>query len=276
MEYKNISNFKVSVIGLGTHLIGGKAEADYSKDKEYIELIKKAAELGINHIDTAEIYGNGHSEEIIGKAIKDLDRKELFIASKVCSANLKHDDLLNSLKNSLKRLQTNYLDLYYVHYPNPEISLKETMNALEEAMHKKMIRNIGLSNFSSQLLEEAQSYLKDFSISAVQVEYNLLKQEAKETLLPFCKSKNIILVSYRPLAKGQIVSMKNDEIDLLSKKYNKTKAQIALNWLVQQENVIAIPKVSNFDHLTENIDSLNFKIKKEDLEKLSVIKPNLN
>ena len=112
MNYVNIGGHKVSVIGFGTHLIGGKAEADYSQDEHYIGLIRKAISLGVNHIDTAEVYGRGHSEEIIGQAIHRVDRNKIFLASKVWGDNLSHDNLFKSLNASIRKLGVEYIDLY--------------------------------------------------------------------------------------------------------------------------------------------------------------------
>ncbi len=276
MEYIEIGNDKVSVIGLGTHLIGGKSEPDFSRDNSYVELIRKAISLGINHIDTAEIYGKGHAEEIIGKAIEIVDRKKVFIASKVWTANLRRFDLISSLKATLRRLKTNYLDLYYIHRPNPEIDLRETMEVMEEAKSIGLIRNIGLSNFSQQLIEEAQSYLKDSNVAAIQVEYNLLNREAG-TLLDFCEKNKITLVAYKPLLRGKLAELSIPEVEFICRKYNKTPVQVALNWLVLQKNVIVIPRISSFEHLTENLGSLGWKLRDDDFNQLSSIKqPNIN
>jgi diketogulonate reductase-like aldo/keto reductase len=131
MEYKTLSgNFEIPVIGLGTWGIGGYMEADFSKDEEAIDAIKQAISLGYSHIDTAEVYGAGHTEELIGKAIKNIDRSTLIITSKVFATHLHYDDVVFSCKKSLERLQTNYIDIYLIHSPNTTIPLKETMDAL--------------------------------------------------------------------------------------------------------------------------------------------------
>jgi diketogulonate reductase-like aldo/keto reductase len=131
MEYKTLSgNFEIPVIGLGTWGIGGYMEADFSKDEEAIDAIKQAISLGYSHIDTAEVYGAGHTEELIGKAIKNIDRSTLIITSKVFATHLHYDDVVFSCKKSLERLQANYIDIYLIHAPNPTIPLKETMDAL--------------------------------------------------------------------------------------------------------------------------------------------------
>lgn len=143
MDYKTLTdNFKIPVIGLGTWGIGGFMETDSSKDKEAIQAIKDAIELGYSHIDTAELYGAGHTEELIGNAIKDLDRSKLIITSKVFKTNLKHDDVIASCKKSLEKLQTDFIDIYLIHAPNPEIPLEETMKAMDYLVEQGMVKYV--------------------------------------------------------------------------------------------------------------------------------------
>src|SRR3989344_5308838 len=148
MKNKKLSNgLKIPAIAIGTCLIGGNdyGPPDYSHDEEYIKVIKDSIKLGFNHIDTAEMYGGNHTEELIGKAIKGFDRKKLFITTKVSPENLRYKDLINSAKNSLKRLETNYIDLYLIHRPNPEISIEETMKAMNFLVDNNLVKNIGVS-----------------------------------------------------------------------------------------------------------------------------------
>ena len=139
MEYKTISGIKIPVLGLGTWLIGGASEADYTNDEQAGQSIKKAIDLGYRHIDTAAYYGNGHCEELVGEAIRDYKRDSLFITSKVWTTNLKYNDSVNSAKNSLKRLGTDYLDLLLIHSPSFTIPIAETMRASDYLMDQKII-----------------------------------------------------------------------------------------------------------------------------------------
>jgi len=140
MDYKTpTDNSKIPVIGLGTWEIGGFMETDSSRDKEAVQAIKNAIKLGYSHIDTAELYGDGHTEELIGNAIKDLDRSKLIITSKVFKTNLKYDEVIISCKKSLEKLHTDYIDIYLIHAPNPEIPLKETMKAMDYLVEQGMI-----------------------------------------------------------------------------------------------------------------------------------------
>lgn len=138
---------EVSNIGLGTYGMGGKTLPDYKNDSGEIEAIKYAIKNNINLIDTAEYYSGGHSEELIGKAIKDFNREDIFIISKVWPTHLHYDDVIKSAKASLKRLDTDYIDLYLIHWPNPKIPVKETLDAMDELMKNGLIKNIGVSNF---------------------------------------------------------------------------------------------------------------------------------
>ena len=169
MSFKQLgrTNVKLPTIGMGTWEIGGERERDDSHDKESIAAIRKAIELGIHLIDTAELYGDGHCEEVVGEAIKPFSREELFIVSKVWHNHLHHDDVIKAAENSLKRLQTDWIDLYLIHWPNPEVPLIETMQALEKLVERKLIRFIGVSNFDISEVEEANRLAKTFIIDGV-------------------------------------------------------------------------------------------------------------
>lgn len=267
------NGFELPVIGLGTWLMGGGLEADYSRDKEEIRAIKTALELGYTHIDTAEGYAVGHTEELVGKAIKGFDRSKLFIATKVTKTNLKPDDLKKSLRLSLKRLQTDYVDLYMPHSPSKEIPLSETMPVFDKFVKEGLIRNIGVSNFTAKLLDEAMKYTKS-PIVANQIEFSLMTREqgkyggnhSMETkTLPFCQKNDVFVVAERPIERG-LVTKPHKIMDRLAKKYGKTKAQIALNWLISKNNVVAIPKASKKSHLTENLGAIGWKMEENDYQ----------
>jgi diketogulonate reductase-like aldo/keto reductase len=271
IELKNRN--KIPNFGLGTWHIGGTITPDYSEDDKYITIIKKAIDLGYRLIDTAEIYGNGHSEEIIGQAIKGYDRQKLFIISKVWPTNLKYYNLINACKGSLKRLNTDYIDLYLIHSPNSDIDIKETMAALNYLKEKGYIKSIGVSNFYVNDLKKAIKYSKE-PIVVNQIEYSLFAKNRgkfidsmESKIIPFCKQNNIKIISYSPLFNGKIESQNNKLLEELEKKYNKTKNQIALNWLIQK-GTIPIPKASTLKHLKENLDSLYFKLEEKDIKKL--------
>ena len=270
MEYKTISGIKLPVLGFGTWEIGGRFEADESEKNKGIEIIKNAIELGFTHIDTSEIYGSGLTEEIVGEAISSFDRKKLFITSKLWHTHLNYDDAISSLNKSLKRLKTDYLDLYFVHKPGTNMNLEQTMMAFEQMHSKKLIRNIGLSNFTKKQVTEAQKYLSNSRISALQNEYSLLCRD--EDALEICEKQNMIFIAYRPLMKGRLARPGIKLLDEMAKKYNKTQAQIALNWLLSNPKIVAIPKSSTKQHLLDNLGAIGWKMGKEDYAALDKIK----
>jgi len=270
MEYHEIaSGVEIPKIGLGTWGMGGKQIEDKRWDEETITAIKMAIDLGLTHIDTAEYYGAGHCEELVGEAIQLYDRESIFLTTKVWRTNLHHDDLLKSMKNSLRRLKQDYVDLYLIHWPNYQIPLKETMQALEKCVTEGYTKYIGVSNFSQSLIQEAQSHLKDNYLIANQTEFSLLDQKPRTELLPYLQETNRTLIAYSPLGKGLLTKIENKTLTETAKKYDKTKTQTALNWLISQENVVAIPKSSNPIHLMEFMDSTNWRIKLEDMMELT-------
>ena len=160
MEYKKIGSVKIPALGLGTWEIGGRFESDSSKKSYWVKIIKEAIELGFTHIDTSEVYGNGLTEEIIGEAISSFDRKKLLITGKLWHTHLNYGDAIESLNASLERLKTDYIDFYLIHKPGTQMNLEQTMSAFEYLHEQKLIRFIGLSNFSRQQFFEAEKYLK--------------------------------------------------------------------------------------------------------------------
>jgi diketogulonate reductase-like aldo/keto reductase len=142
------------------------------------------------------------------------------------------------------------------------------MRGLEHCVEQGYTRFIGVSNFSSSLQAEAQSYLKEHRLVANQVEYSLIYQNPKAELLPYCQSKDVTLVAYTPLAKGRLAKPGNRTLDEMADKYGKTPAQISLNWLISQKKVAAIPKASKVEHLKDNIGALGWKLKREDSDRV--------
>jgi len=271
VEYRElVEGIKIPVLGLGTWQIGGGMIADSSRDEEEVAALRTGIELGMTHIDTAENYAAGHCEELVGEAIKPYKREDLFITTKVWPNHLRRDDLLASMKGSLSRLDLEYVDLYLIHWPNPSVPLRETMGALEECAEEGHTRFIGLSNFSAPLMEEAKSYLLEHRLVADQVEYNLIDQHPKGELLPYCQKNDVMLIAYTPLARGSLARLRNNiELDEVAEKYGKTPGQVALNWLIFQDKVVAIPKASKIEHLKENVGAVGWKLRKEDFEKLT-------
>ena len=261
------SEVKIPGIGMGTWGIGGWGAPDTSRDEEAVEALQRGIQLGMWLIDTAEIYGRGHSEELVGKAIRDFARDQVFIVSKVDSNHLRHDDLIQACQRSLYRLQTDYIDLYLVHSPNYRIPLKETMTSMEELVKQGMTRFIGVSNFPLNLMKEAQSYLAKTDIQANQVKYNLKCRYDERDLLPYCQKEGITLMAYTPLEEGSLAI--NQILKDAGQAYGKTATQMALNWLICQDNVVTIPKAINTKHLEENAETMGWRMAQQDFQRLS-------
>lgn len=261
--------FRMPVFGMGTWTIGGKKTRDPENDDEKdARSIQYALGQGVTHIDTAESYAGGHTEELIGQAIKDHNRKKLFLTSKVAAAHLRYDEVLDALHASLKRLQTDYLDLYVVHQPNPDIPIAQAMKAMDRLVSEKLVKHIGVSNFTIQRFEEAQFYA-DNKLEVNQLHYSLIYREAqKKELVEYSENNDIFLIAYEPLERGQVLKKGGKLLDEMSGKYKKTPAQIAINWLISQANVVTISKTSDPDHLKENLGAIGWDMKPEDIETL--------
>ena len=265
---KTLKNgFALPELGLGTWLVGGKHEPDFSKDKEEIAAIKAAIESGITHIDTAEVYGIGHAEELIGQAVKGHDRKELFITSKIWDPQTP-ENIVRACKDSLKRLGTGYLDLYLLNHYSGEHSLEHAVKTLDRLVGDKLVKHIGVSNFTKEHLEEAQSYTKN-KIVCNQVYYNLVAREPEASgLLEYCQKNDVMLVAYRPVEKGALLEGVPQIMEDMCVKYQKTPAQIAINWLTSQTNVVTLVKTSNVVHLKENVGAVGWHLTEGDVELL--------
>ncbi|MBW2334259.1 MAG: aldo/keto reductase [Deltaproteobacteria bacterium] len=268
MRYKTLGDTteSIPVIGQGTMGIGGYLESGVNGDQKCIDAIRFGIDLGMMFIDTAENYGKGHSEEVIGHAIKSI-REKVFIATKVAPEHLVYDEVIRACERSLRRLSTDYIDLYQIHWPNPAISIEETMEAMKYLKEQGKIRFIGVSNFSLQQIRESiEIFGKEGHIS-VQSEYNLFDRSIEHDILPFCEKNDLLTIAYSPLDQGYI-AQDNSRIEILesiAQKYDRTRAQIVLNWLVSHPNMIAIPKAVNAEHIRQNAAAADFDIDHADI-----------
>ncbi|MBB5253655.1 aldo/keto reductase [Sulfurisphaera ohwakuensis] len=262
---KKFKWFSISPLALGTWGMGGGYwSADYSNDENDIKAIVKAIELGITAIDTAEMYGNGHAEELVGKAIKNFKREELFIITKVWPNHAKYEDVIKSAIASSKRLGT-YIDLYFLHWPS-NVPICETIKAFEDLVDKGVIRYFGLSNFKWKEIEKASECVKKYEIVAVENHYSLWDRGDEETL-EYANKKGLLYLAYTPIEKGRI---KNDKfLSEIAKKYNKTPIQVALNWYIKIPSLVPIVKSSNISHIEENVGALGWELSDEDWKKIN-------
>lgn len=262
MELKELgaAGVKLPEIGLGTWQYNGGTEP-----------LRKGIALGAFLIDTAEMYG---TEDIVGEAVKG-QRHQVFIATKVSGSHLRYDEILRAAENSLRRLGTDYIDLYQIHWPDPRVPIRETMRAMETLVDMGKVRFIGVSNFSVPDLEEAQASMSKHKIVSNQVKYSLLRREIEDSLLPYCKKNNITVIAYSPLAKGGLTSKPllshRRAMSVLQKiavETGKSLAQVALNWCNCKPGVIAIPKSDKIERIIENCQASGWKLSAEQVEAL--------
>ncbi|MEM4211660.1 MAG: aldo/keto reductase [Nitrososphaerota archaeon] len=298
------TGLKISQIGIGSWQIGSKYWGwgrEYS-EQETIDAIRRAIELGINFIDTAEMYGDGESERIIGKAIKNM-RDNVVIATKVWPTHLTYDGVLKACERSIQRLGVDIIDLYQIHWPNPLIPLSQTMRAMEKLVKEGKIRYIGVSNFSLKKLIQAQEALRNNEIVSNQVKYNMIERDAEKELLPFAEKNKITIIAYSPLAQGLLTGKYGPEnrpqdnirkINILFDKENlkrlqplisilreiasrrgKTPAQVALNWLIRKKEVVAIPGVKRQSQAEENAGAADFSLSEDELRMIESVLNNI-
>jgi len=260
---KKLQNgFEMPVFGLGTWRL------------ESASAIKTCIEMGITHIDTAEKYAEGHAEKMVGEAIQGYDRNKLFIVSKVAEYNLNYEKLLIAAGKSLERLKTDHFNLYLIHAPNDSIPIEETMKAMDYLLEKGLTKYIGVSNFNNDRFKEAQKYSKN-KLVANQLHYNVQVREIEQKkVLEFSQQNDTMVIAWRPLQKGMLLNGENKILNDLSKKYNKTPAQIAINWLISQKNVVTLSKMSSIDHIKENLGTIGWNLEHEDIEKIRIEFPN--
>lgn len=264
-------------IWLGTWRMGGAIipNPNNNGDRD-IEAIRYAISKGITQIDTSESYAGGKAEIMVGEAIKKLPRDECFIATKVREYNLFYQDVINSCTNSLKRLNTSYIDLYYIHKQNPTIPIQETASAFNKLLDLGFIKHVGLSNVGIDIIEK-WSQLLNKPIYAVQNQYNLVCRESqRKGVIDYCKKNGILFIAWRPImllypgAPDPFYPLGTYKLlDEIAKKYNKTNVQIAVKWLLKQDGVSIVFKSSNKQHIDEILDVENFQLSDEDWERLN-------
>ena len=228
------------------------------------ESVRTALDMGYRHIDTAQAYEN---EDSVGDGIAqaDLDREEMFLATKVWTKNLAHDDVIDSTHESLDKLGVDAVDLLYIHWPQNTYDPEETLTAFEELVDEGLIDHIGVSNFEPEHLDEAQEVL-DEPIFANQVEMNPLLPQ--EELREYCDEHDIELVAYSPLARGKVFDV--DELTEVAEKHDASEAQVSLAWL-REKGVTVIPKATSEEHIRDNWESLTLDLDDEDVETIDGI-----
>ena len=280
MKYETIHNTSTSTvgqsvhrltlpkIGFGTWKIGGKSSADPKTDSISMAALHSALEIGYTHFDTAEMYANGHAEELLGKAVRSsqVKREALFITSKVMPAHLKYDQVLNSCENSLRNLNMEYIDLYLIHWPQTGMKLQETFRALNKLVRDGKVKHLGVSNFNLKLLKESQEY-SETPIVTNQVPYSLSDRSyVKNGVLEYCQKNEILFTAYSPIDEGKLRS--NSTLESIAKAHNTTTYQIALAWIISQPRVITIPMSFNPQHIKDNFNAMEIELGKAEITHL--------
>ena len=308
MEYRKLGDLEVSVIGYGAWGIGGAPFWNNEGDQKSLKSIKLSFDQGINFFDTAPVYGFGHSEKLIGEALKPV-RDKAIIATK-CGlrwdkeslSSLRKDasrkSILEEIDQSLKRLGTNWIDLYQVHWPDVQTSQQETMETLLEIQEQGKIRFIGVSNYSAAQIKECLQYTE---VISMQPEFSLLAREIEKETVPLCIENNIGIIAYSPLASGVLTGKydkdtkftdwrskgiigtftgkgffenikKVDQLKAIALDEGKTCGQIAINWVLRQPGLVtALVGVKNSAQMEENLKATGWQPSKDNCEKIETI-----
>jgi diketogulonate reductase-like aldo/keto reductase len=256
---------EVPIIGQGTWMIEGDPETE----SRAIQTLRLGLDLGMSHIDTAEMYGEGHVEELVGKAIAGR-RDEIFLVSKVLPANASYDGTLKACERSLKRLKTDWLDLYLLHWRG-SYPLSETMRAMEKLVAEGLVKYIGVSNFDVEDLMEAEEVLQTEQIACNQVLYNLRDRGIERRLLPYCSKKRIAVMGYAPFGHGNFPSPSSREGKLLieiGRIHNRTPKQVALNYLTRHPSTFTIPKTTRAERVKENSGGVEWQLTEDEANKI--------
>jgi diketogulonate reductase-like aldo/keto reductase len=255
----------IPTLGMGTWRMG---ESTHQRQTE-IAALRHGLDLGMTLIDTAEMYGEGGAEIVIGEAIAHC-RTSVFLVSKVYPHNATRQGTIAACDRSLKRLKTYYLDLYLLHWRG-SVPLVETLEALQALKQAGKIREFGVSNFDTDDMEEALALKDGGAIATNQVLYNLSRRGVEWDLLPWCRQHRIPVMAYSPVEQGRL--LKNRALQAIAQQRGVTVAQIAIAWLLHQEQVIVIPKSSSIKHVEQNYAALELQLSTTDLEALDAAFP---
>jgi myo-inositol catabolism protein IolS len=297
MEYRNIgkSDLRVSIVGFGAWQAGGRGWGSDFTDNDVIKAMKYGFENGVNYIDTAEIYGSGHSEEVISKALEGYRREDIVIATKVAPPHFRKEDIIKSCDQSLRRLNTSYIDLYQLHWPDSSVPVSETIAAMEKLVDSGKVRYIGVCNYPLTELQDVLGSLSKHDLISNQMRYNLIQREVESDLVPFMRKNSISMIAWSPIAKGllsgkyspanlpkdeirqrdHLFSRENveklvpliDKIREIANSRSKTPAQVALNYLISQESFV-IPGIKSTEQLIENMGAADWRLTESEISEL--------
>lgn len=299
------SDVSVNTIGLGTNAIGGhNVYPDMLDEEQGKNVIRTALDNGINHLDTAFYYGFGRSEELIGEVIGEYKRGDIVLATKGAHKFVGEDTVLDNspaflkrmVEDSLVRLKTDYIDLYYIHFPDDNTPKAEAVGALKELQDQGKIRAIGVSNFTVDQLKDAN---KDGYVDVIQAEYNLINREAEKDLFPYTVQENITFIPYSPLKSGLLAGKYNEhttfsdfragksafqvenykrnlekveQVRELAEAKGEEVAHIVLAWYFSRPSIdIIIPGAKRPDQVTNNLKVTNIQLNDNEIDKIDQI-----
>ena len=302
MEMRSLgtSDIQITPILMGTWQAGKKMWSGID-DKESIETIRAAVDAGITTIDTAEVYGSGHSEQVIAQAVGDI-RDRLVYASKVFANHLKYDLVIEACDRSLSNLKTDYLDLYQIHWPsdafdNEPVPIEETMRALNKLKEEGKIRAIGVSNFNRDQIEEASQYGR---IDSLQPPYSLFWRKIEQDAVPYCIEHNISILAYSSMAQGLLTGKFSpghqfaeedhrsanvlfqgenferadralEQLKPIAESHNCTLAQLSLAWLIAQPQTVAIAGARTAAQAEDNAKAASVNLSDDELQEIDRI-----
>jgi diketogulonate reductase-like aldo/keto reductase len=249
---------EVSVIGQGT----------WEMKASGLRAMHLGIELGMTHIDTAEMYSG--SEEVVADVIRGR-RNSIFLVTKVMPSNASYKNTIRACDASLKRLQTDYVDVYLVHWWTGTHPIEDTMRAMEDLVDTGKIRHIGVSNFDVAQLNRTQKALTRYKIVCNQVLYHLRSRGIENSLVGYCESQNIAIVGYSPFEQGNFPkpsSRQGKVLETIATKHGKTPKQVALNFLTRHAGLFTIPKSGDLDHVRENSGGAGWELDQEDLKSI--------
>jgi diketogulonate reductase-like aldo/keto reductase len=247
----------VSVVGQGTWRMGESAR----RAKREIAALRLGIELGMTHIDTAEMYGDGGAERVVAQAIRSR-RDRVFVATKVLPEHASYEGTIAACERSLKRLGTDHVDLYLLHWWTGRHPIAETMRAMRTLVRRGLVRFVGVSNLDVPQMAEARRALEDVPLACNQVLYHLRDRAIEADVLPWCVRRRVAVVGYTPLARG---GFRKPAVERVARKHGRTPRQVVLNFLTRRPALFTIPKASRPEHVRENAGALDFALDQGDV-----------
>lgn len=245
----------------GTRAVQGNEEAE-------IDALRYSLQMGQNHIDCAELYGAFYTDEVVGRAIADFPREDLFLADKLWKSSVGAGKVRPTVEAMLKKLGTDYLDMLYIHAPFDDAPWQEAIPQIDELIDEGIVRYFAVSNFTIEHMQEAMSLAKH-PIAANQMNYNVLyKDEVTPEFREFCNQYDIQIVAYQPIKRQEALA--NKAVQAVAVAHGTTPAQVALAWLIQM-NTLPIPKATNKSHIEENLQAIELKLSDEEMATLEAV-----